>query len=776
MEQTHICEIRDADHHFVIDPITRSVTNSGSKKTKLMQRDHNSECFSFEIPQTIEEHNMSECNVVRIHYINNGSEGSTKGLYEVNDLTKVDGEDKVIFSWTISEQATQHAGPLSFIIEFKCINDEGIATYRWWTDINNSIQISSGINNDEYVIENYIDLLDKWKAEINEALANGGTGSSGHTHSNKNTLDGFYCETAEYVPPESDVPTIGGGAVKSNRIEYAGQQIRYVNDGDVISSVEKTDTEITIYLADVESPGGVSQVKDPIVIPLGGGVTEEELATAIENHLTENPVDVPTKTSQLENDSGFITAEDIPEGDLSQFIEETAASANLYPPMVDGWTDNASIKSDGSENIGSTAYCITPPITVKPETTYTVKPIPWGTLADRNKGRCYDANGTALAQLTWTINGDSATFTTPANTAYVRFSVFKTDFDNTPSDHNDIEITKPIFNNTFMLVEGTTAPEKYEPYGQGKYRLKGIEIPLKSVNLENVNDKALPIFAPLAGKKIANFGDSIFGNARPPEDVSTYLAEKTGAEVLNCAFGGCRMAIHNQLGHWNAFTMVNLAQAISSGDYSVQDEALNYDDRTSYAEQPLSVIKATDFSTVDILTIAYGTNDFTSNIPLDNAENPYDTTTLAGALRTSIESLLTAYPNLRIFILSLTYRFYIDDNNEYTDDSNTRTNGNNVTIPEFNAKLKEVAEEYNLPYVDDYNIGIGKFNRYQYFNANDGAHHKETGRRLIAEHLASALTIGQSHSDSYTIWKAINEIKGGVDELEVMIDESGVLE
>lgn len=448
-------------------------------------------------------------------------------------------------------------------------------------------------------------------------------------------------------------------------------------------------------------------------------VTDEQIANAVEDYLSENPI----------------------EGDFGQFIEETAASLNLYPPMTEGWTDNAMITSSGYPTVNDTsyvAYMVTPALTVEGGKTYTVKPTPWPSgIAEKNRARTYNSNETALSVMSFIENEDgSSTFTVPEGSATIKFTVYKDNFGNYK---NELEFLVDKFNSTFMLVEGTTTPEKYEPYGQGKYRLKGIEIPLKSVNLENVNDKALPIFAPLAGKKIANFGDSIFGNARPPEDVSTYLAEKTGAEVLNCAFGGCRMAIHSQLGHWNAFTMVQLAQAISSGDYSVQDEALNYDDRTSYAEQPLSVIKATDFSTVDILTIAYGTNDFTSNIPLDNADNPYDTTTLAGALRTSIESLLTAYPNLRIFILSLTYRFYTDDNNEYTDDSNTRTNGNNVTIPEFNAKLKEVAEEYNLPFVDDYNIGIGKFNRLQYFNANDGAHHKEEGRRLIAEHLAKQL-------------------------------------
>lgn len=251
--------------------------------------------------------------------------------------------------------------------------------------------------------------------------------------------------------------------------------------------------------------------------------------------------------------------------------------------------------------------------------------------------------------------------------------------------------------------------------------------------------EAVKNLLPLYGKTIVNFGDSIFGNARPPKDVSTFLAEKTGAEVLNCAFGGCRMAIRTDLGHWNDFTMVRLAEAISSNDYSVQDEALNYDDRVSYAEEPLTLIKATDFSTVDIITIAYGTNDFTSNIPLDNEEDSYDEETLAGALRTSIESLLTAYPNLRIFILSTTWRFWVDGSNVYTDDSNTRTNSNGLKLADYNAKLKEVAEEYNLPFVDDYNIGIGKYNRSYYFNDTDGTHHKETGRKLIATHLAKEL-------------------------------------
>ena len=452
--------------------------------------------------------------------------------------------------------------------------------------------------------------------------------------------------------------------------------------------------------------------------------------------------DVPTKTSQLENDSGFITAEDIPEipeSDFSQFIEETVSSVNLYAPTTEGFTNNAMITSNGTPTVNETtykSYFVTPDIPVVGGKTYTVKPTPWAaSVQAKNRARAYDGNGTPLEVMTFTDNADgSSTFTVPTGAETIKLTIWKTSFGSTS---NSIDILIENFNKSFMFVEGTTAPEVYEPYGKGGYRLKDIEIPEKSVSLSKVDNKDLPIFAPLAGKKIANFGDSIFGNARPPEDVSTHLAKRTGAEVLNCAFGGCRMSQH--VGHWDAFSMYRLAYAIANNDYSLQDEALNYDDRTSYAEEPLALIKATDFSTVDILTIGYGTNDFTGNNTLDNSENPLDTSTVCGALRYSIEQLLTAYPNLRIVILSLTYRFWADDNNVYTEDSNSRANGKGDTILNYNAKLKEVAEEYNLPFIDNYNIGIGKFNRSQYFSATDGTHHQIEGRKLIAERLAGAL-------------------------------------
>lgn len=417
-----------------------------------------------------------------------------------------------------------------------------------------------------------------------------------------------------------------------------------------------------------------------------------------------------------------------------KIIKKTSSGINKYNPTTEGWVDNATIYSSGKVvvNESKKTYCVTPKIPVKPNVTYTIKPNIFGALASANRGRAYNSDDVALTQLQWTDNSDgSVTFTTPENSSYIRFTVSKEDIGS--SDGDAFELTIKIFNRQFMLVEGTDAPSSFVPYDDEKLV---INEEIVEASLKNYAKKENAM--PLVGKVIVNFGDSIFGNARPPEDVSTFLANLTGATVHNCAFGGCRMGVH--IGHWDAFSMYRLADAIATEDYSLQDEALNYDDRTSYAEVPLTLLKSIDFNNVDIVTIAYGTNDWTGNgSRVDNADNLYDTNYFGGALRYSIERLLGAYPNLKIFILCPTYRFWMDENLEFTEDSDTRKESGNM-LSKYIELSREIAKNYHIPFIDNYyDLGINKFNRTRYFNANDGAHHKKEGRILLAEHIAKEL-------------------------------------
>ena len=172
----HIHSIYDSDLHFIIDPITRKITSECGKVT-LMQTDHNSERFTFEIPRYIEGHDMSLTDKVEIHYINLehlAPKRSASALCPVLDLqVSPDSDDKVIFSWLISGAATQYAGTLSFMVRFVCYaeDDSTEIAYQLWSDAFKQISILSTTNNSGIIVDvDTNDVLEAWKLECLQAV------------------------------------------------------------------------------------------------------------------------------------------------------------------------------------------------------------------------------------------------------------------------------------------------------------------------------------------------------------------------------------------------------------------------------------------------------------------------------------------------------------------------------------------------------------------------------------------------------------------------------
>lgn len=165
----HIHSVFDSNEHFVIDPVTREITNSLSKKIVVMQYDHNSERFTFEIPKQVDGHSMTACDKVEIHYINiDALDKSLKstGVYESNDIRiSPDDNSVAVFSWLLSRNCTKYAGTLNFLIHFACTTD-GVEDYAWNTAIFQSITIGNGMNNGEEVLEPFPDILAQWKAQL----------------------------------------------------------------------------------------------------------------------------------------------------------------------------------------------------------------------------------------------------------------------------------------------------------------------------------------------------------------------------------------------------------------------------------------------------------------------------------------------------------------------------------------------------------------------------------------------------------------------------------
>lgn len=166
----HLHSVYDTDSHFTINPVTRAIRKDSSTKTKLMQYDHNSERFTFEIPRYVDGHDMSLCDKIEIHWINIDSKNSqnhNEDVYPVTDMQiSPNGDDVVIFSWLISGKSTQLAGSLNFLIRFSCVDDDGTIEYAWNTDIFTSVNVPNGICNTETVVEMYSDTLEAWRNEL----------------------------------------------------------------------------------------------------------------------------------------------------------------------------------------------------------------------------------------------------------------------------------------------------------------------------------------------------------------------------------------------------------------------------------------------------------------------------------------------------------------------------------------------------------------------------------------------------------------------------------
>lgn len=176
---SHLHNVTDSDNKFIVDGISRTIKNASTSKTTVMQFDHNSEVFTFEVPRYIEGHDMMLCNRVEVHYLNidTVTKEEHEGIYLVDDLTvSTDDENKLTCSWVISQNATSLVGSLNFLLRFICLTDD-VIDYVWNTAIHSGIYVSKGIYNSDIVAEQYIDTIKAWENRL--AVVENSIGSSG---------------------------------------------------------------------------------------------------------------------------------------------------------------------------------------------------------------------------------------------------------------------------------------------------------------------------------------------------------------------------------------------------------------------------------------------------------------------------------------------------------------------------------------------------------------------------------------------------------------------
>lgn len=246
-----------------------------------------------------------------------------------------------------------------------------------------------------------------------------------------------------------------------------------------------------------------------------------------------------------------------------------------------------------------------------------------------------------------------------------------------------------------------------------------------------------------AGKRCVVLGDSVAAFRTPPEDIPSIVAQQTGMTVYNCAFGGCRISDYavaeGDTDPWEAFCLVRLADAITSGDWSYQDAQIqslaNLDSGGYSPTDHYTALKAVNWSNVDFLIIHFAGND-PGNARFDDPNDDDNTYYYLGAFRYSIRKLLTAYPHLKLLIIGTDYHKTGGSN---TDDREYTIDGQTYHYYDWSDRLMAECKNLHIPTLDWYRSNGLNALTVDYYMTSDGKHPNYVGNQLLADQIAARM-------------------------------------
>lgn len=250
-----------------------------------------------------------------------------------------------------------------------------------------------------------------------------------------------------------------------------------------------------------------------------------------------------------------------------------------------------------------------------------------------------------------------------------------------------------------------------------------------------------------SGENIVLLGDSMFGY-NIQNNLAQELAVKTSKSIYNAGFPGCRAAWRTEDGtsNWDCMSLVNVADAIVSGDYSAIETAINsLNSSYSYFKKRLASLKSCDFTKPTTVFICYGNNDITGSSVIGDLWNKndisFDKTTFLGAINYSLNVLLTKYPHMKIIYLTPMWRRL---GNSVDLDGGTSgekvapyeyTNSIGKTFLEYYYALIENCERSGVKLCDMYRMGGRSAFNFDYYSV-DSSHFNRYGYAMLAKLLA----------------------------------------
>lgn len=220
----------------------------------------------------------------------------------------------------------------------------------------------------------------------------------------------------------------------------------------------------------------------------------------------------------------------------------------------------------------------------------------------------------------------------------------------------------------------------------------------------------------LSDYRLIFLGDSVIGNFTDSTSIPEIAVGLTGASVFNCGLGGSSAAMPD-----SAIALPAIADAFIHGDLSLLAEGSQvYRGVSSYLSSPPSDQKL-------CFIIYYGLNDYFCGYPISSENDPYDTATYCGAIRTVVKSIRSSFQDAQIILCTPNYIFYLD--------YGTIPQGEgNYVLEDYVKAIFSLSEELQTDVLDTYhNFGVNQSNWVKYIP--DQVHPNAAYRYLIVEKL-----------------------------------------
>ena len=232
-----------------------------------------------------------------------------------------------------------------------------------------------------------------------------------------------------------------------------------------------------------------------------------------------------------------------------------------------------------------------------------------------------------------------------------------------------------------------------------------------------IHARTVPASTDLSDWCMVFFGDSVIGNYTDSASIPNAVAALSGCEAYNLGVGGTPAVFEGP--ELYSFPVI-VDSFLKQKTVTLPEGAVCPREMEAFYEKEHNGKQM-------CFVVNYGLNDYFSGAPVDNPQDPYDTAAYAGALRSGIRELRTAYPDAVIILAAPNYVEYFSAGQEKQSDVGGR-------LTDYVEAAGRVAGDTDVILMNNYyDLGIDASNSASYLV--DGCHPVDNGRFLYAQAL-----------------------------------------